>query len=383
MTDTALVHLRTAARLAVRGFGHVEPGAMVGCVITAPGGAVIGLGHHRGVGRPHAEAEALAGCRQRGHDPAGATVYVTLEPCAKPGRNPPCAAALIAAKVGAVVYAQRDPNPLKAGGAALLESAGIACQQYTGCVEAMRVGDPFIKRITTGLPWVIAKWAQTIDGRIATRTGASQWISSTRSRQRVHRLRAGVSAILTAIGTVLADDPLLTARGVPLRRRALRVVVDGALRTPPGCRLVATAREAPLLIATSAEALARRGQEAAALTAAGARLLTIPDEHGMLDLRALLGVLFQQADVASVLLECGPTLTGAMLRAGLVDEAHVYTGPLLLGDDVAPGPVAPGPTDSSGEGVPLLLSDARRLALVSVRRMGDDIRSVYRLGPHA
>ncbi len=361
-------YLDVAARLAVRGTGRVEPGAVVGAVIVKDG-RIIGMGHHRAIGRLHAEADALTDCRARNHDPAGATVYVTLEPCAKPGQNPPCAAALIDARVARVVCARRDPNPLKAGGADLLAKAGIDCDFNQTSRAACWVGEPFVKRITTGLPWVIAKWAQTIDGKIATRTGESQWISSDRSRLRVHRLRATVDAIITGIGTVTADDPLLTARGVPIRRVAKRIVVDGAMRTPLGSKLVRTAKDFPLIIACTADSIRQRTEHGNALRDAGATLLPVPDTRGLLDLHALLKSL-TGLGVSTAMLECGPTLMGAMLQADLIDEMQVYIGPLLMADDEAPGPTNDGLTER--------LSDARRFNLATVRQMGPDVRLNYR-----
>jgi diaminohydroxyphosphoribosylaminopyrimidine deaminase/5-amino-6-(5-phosphoribosylamino)uracil reductase len=357
-----------AARLAHRGAGRVEPGALVGCVI-ARGGTILGMGHHRRVGGLHAEAEALRNCAARGHTPAGATVYVTLEPCAKPGRNPPCAPALIAAQVGMVRYARTDPNPLKAGGAAALLAAGIPAFLDTCSPAAVGAGAPFAKRIVTGLPWVVVKWGQTIDGRAATRTRQSQWITGKRSRVGVHQLRARVDAVVTGVGTVLADDPLLTPRGVPLRsfhggRTPLRVVLDTQLRTPLSAAVVRTARAFPTLIVGG-------GPSAPALAAAGA--MVAPARP----LRDLLAMLSREHAVSTVLVEAGPTLVGAFLDADLVDELHVYTGPLLLADaDALPA--------AWGRAAPRL-SDARRFALASLRRRDDDVRAVYRRveGPSA
>ena len=197
--------LDLAARLAMRAAGDVEPNPMVGCVIVRPGegdlaSRIIGRGHHRFFGEEHAEAEALADCCRRGQSPRGATMYVTLEPCNHQGKQPPCTDAIIAAGIGRVVCARRDPNPAAAGGEGKLRAAGIDCEVNDSSVLATRLADPFAKRVTTGLPWVIAKWAQTIDGWIATRTGESKWISGAPSRNKVHRIRARVDAIITAIG---------------------------------------------------------------------------------------------------------------------------------------------------------------------------------------
>lgn len=242
MSDDARF-LSLAGRLALRGQGDVEPNPLVGCVIVRRG-VILGMGHHRRFGQAHAEQEALDDCARRGHDAAGATVYCTLEPCACAGRQPACVDALISARVARVVYARSDPTPGKGGGAGRLRGAGITAELSDANPLATGVSAPFIRRATTGLPWVVAKWAQTIDGRVATRSGESQWISGERARARVHRLRARVDAILTGIGTVLGDDPLLTARGVHRRRRhAARVVADTDLDIPIQCQLVRTARD--------------------------------------------------------------------------------------------------------------------------------------------
>src|ERR1041384_1914007 len=188
--------LDLAGRLARGGAGCVEPNPMVGAVVVRDG-VVMGMGHHRRYGGPHAEREALADCRSRGDDPRGATVYVTLEPCCHFGKTPPCTDALIEAGVARVVAARRDPNPASGGGAAVLERAGIGVEFCGNSPSALAVSDPFVKRVTTGLPWVIAKWAQFEDGRMVTRPGEPRWISHEWARRRVHRLRGRVDAIVT------------------------------------------------------------------------------------------------------------------------------------------------------------------------------------------
>jgi diaminohydroxyphosphoribosylaminopyrimidine deaminase / 5-amino-6-(5-phosphoribosylamino)uracil reductase len=366
-------HLDLAAKLALRGRGRVEPNPLVGCVLVRDG-RVIGLGHHRRFGGPHAERDALADCRRNGHDPAGCTVYVTLEPCNAHGRNPPCVQALIEAKVRDVVYACADPNPAKCGGAAALEAAGIPCRLSHASQAASGVAAAFIRRMTTGLPWVIAKWAQTIDGRIATRTGESKWISNEASRRRVHRLRARVDAMLTGIGTVIADDPMLTARGVRVRRVATRVVLDSDLDIAPESLLVRTAREIPTLVACDRH-LAASGFTGGArerLEQAGVRVIGVDSNstNTGLDLHQLLRTLCAEHGISTVMVEAGPGLLGSLVESDLIDEAVVYVAPMLLGDEMAKS-VAAGRLAES-------LSQARRFELLRAARVGDDVELTYR-----
>ncbi|QOJ01581.1 MAG: bifunctional diaminohydroxyphosphoribosylaminopyrimidine deaminase/5-amino-6-(5-phosphoribosylamino)uracil reductase RibD [Phycisphaeraceae bacterium] len=363
--------LDRAARLALRGAGLVEPNPMVGAVIVR-GGEVIGAGHHRFFGGPHAEAEALDDCRRRGHDPAGATMYVTLEPCDHHGKQPPCTGSIIASGISRVVFARRDPNPAASGGAARLFNAGLAVELCGESPLARGVGAPFTRRITAGLPWVIAKWAQTIDGRVATRTGESKWVSGERSRARVHRLRARVDAVITGIGTVLADDPMLTARGVRrVRRPAARVICDSDLDLPLDAAVVRTAREVPTIVAcvrelASADLTASKRR---ALSAAGVEVIGVPEAGRGVDLRAVLGALAGRG-ASVVMVEAGPGLVGSFLDSDLIDEAVVYLAPLMLGDEmarsVAAGRVAP------------TLASARAMSLWRVKPLGGDVELTYR-----
>lgn len=364
--------LDLAARHALRAQGDVEPGAIVGCVIEM-NGQVVAIGHHRRHGGPHAEREALDSCARRGIDPRGATMYVTLEPCNAHGKNPPCSEAVINAGIAKVVYACDDPNPLKAGGAARLREAGIDVELCNESSLACDVSEPFRHRLLNRRPWVIAKWAQTIDGRIATRTGESKWISSPRSRARVHRLRARVDAIITGIGTVLADDPALNARDVPRARRiARRVVCDTDLDIPLDCQLVRTARDIPTTIACAAELVGSEimRDKQAKLEAAGIELLAVPAGQRGVDLEALMRLLMERHICATVLVEAGPGLLGSLFDADLVDEAVVYIAPMLLGDEMARS-VAVGRVAQS-------LSAARRLRLCRSKPIGDDIELTYR-----
>lgn len=365
--------LDLAARLAWRGVGLVEPNPLVGCVIVAGEGAgrsIIGRGHHARFGGPHAEAAAIADARARGHAARlpGSTMYVTLEPCAHTGKQPPCVDAVLRERIGTVVVACADPNPVAAGGAAKLMAAGVNVRFCNASAAAARLTRPFFKRVSTDLPWTIAKWAQTIDGRTATRTGESQWISNPRSRRWVHRLRGRVDAIMTGIGTARADDPLLTARGVPVRRLAARVVIDPDMDLPPAGRLASTAGGPPVIAVTCAEARARAGGKPAAPPGVIERRM--PLRQGLIDLRATLAMLRREFDVHTLLVEGGAGLLGRLLADDLIDEAHVYVGPMLLGDEQAKGAAAGRPAPR--------LADARAFELVRVKRIDHDAMLIYR-----
>ncbi len=362
---TDLMYLRHAARLALRGHGGAEPNPLVGCVVVSVGGEIVGWGCHRQCGGPHAERMAL---RDAGAKARGATVYLTLEPCNHTGRTRPCTELLINAKVARVVIARRDPNPVAAGGAQRLESAGIEVDLLE-CAEAIAVSDPFAHRVATGLPWVVAKWAQTLDGRVATRAGESQWISGDVSRRLVHRERGRVDLVLTGIGTVRSDDPLLTARGVRRRRIARRVVVDPKLEIPLTAQLVKGVREAPTHIACSQSKLESR--KAVALQAKGVDLIGIETNRKGLSLEALLRELVRRHDVTHVLVEAGPGLMGRLFKEKLVNEAWVFVAPKLLGDKEALAAV---------EGFAVeKLEKATALTLRSVHQRGGDLVLRYRV----
>lgn len=366
-----------AARAALRAHGLVEPNPMVGCVL-ARDGHVLAIGHHQQFGLLHAERQALASCRSRGIDPRGATAYVTLEPCNGHGKQPPCTQALIDAGIARVVYAISDPNPSKSGGADLLGSRGIVVDHLAGHALAERLSAPFIKNTMRKLPWVTAKWAQTLDGRIATRTGQSQWISSKHSRRRVHRLRSRVDAILTGIGTVLADDPLLTARADcgarRVRRPAARIILDSKLMTPLDSKLIATAGQIPTVIITTAPASAAQTApwtaRRDALARAGARLVDVhATPAGEVDLSDALSALFAQG-ISTLLVEAGPRILGSLIDARLIDEAIIHLAPMVMGDEEA-RPVA------SGRVAPLL-SDSSRWQLLRAKPVGPDLELIYK-----
>ena len=377
MTDAAtqsadLEMLDRAARAGMRGLGMVEPNPPVGCVIgrRRPEGSVeiFAVGHHRRVGGPHAEIDALGACRLSGRDPAGATVWVTLEPCAHLGRTPSCAEALIEAGVAEVVYAAPDPHPQAAGGAGRLRAAGVRARECQVSASALALCEPFIHRMRTGRPWVIAKWAQTLDGRVAARTGESQWISGRRARLDVHRLRARVDAVITGAGTVRADDPMLTARSVRrVRRRALRIIVDPDLTTPFTSRLMRTIEEAPVMLwcRTAAHAL-----RAAEHEHRGAVVLALPEHEGRLDLRAGLETICTERGVSTALVEAGPGLTGDLADRDLIDEVRAYIAPRALADGAA-FPIMRGRRARA-------LGEAAAFRLMVLRRLGPDALLVWR-----
>lgn len=384
MDDQSLM-LR-ALRLARRGEGAVEPNPLVGCVL-ARGGRILGEGYHRRFGGPHAEVEALVDARRRGHDPAGCDAFVTLEPCCHHGKTPPCTDALIAARVGRVVAAMEDPHPAVAGGGiAALRAAGVAVEVGLCEAQARRLNEAWLKRVTTGLPWVIAKWAQSLDGRIAAASGDSRWVSNELSREFVHVLRGRVDAVLVGVGTVMADDPRLTARprvAGRVRRVARRVVIDPRLRLPPDAALLREAETAPVLVATAADLVASPAAKLAELEARGIEVLPLPTldaapSHqvpGRLDLRPLLRHLVSKHAATNVLAEGGATLLGSLLAQGLVDQALVFVAPALIGDAAAV-PAVRGLACS-------MVSEAQALRLMRVRRFGEDVLLDYRVGNRA
>lgn len=366
--------LDLAARLALRGAGDVEPNPMVGAVLVRDE-RVIGMGHHRRYGGPHAEREAVEDCRRRGECPRGATLYVTLEPCRKQGKQPPCTELIVREGIARVVCARADPHPKGSGGSEDLRRAGVVFEFTDASPLAQRVSDPFVRRVSTGLPWVIAKWAQTIDGRTATRTGESRWISNDLSRRRVHRLRARMDAIITGLGTVLADDPMLTARDVArVRRVARRVVIDTELDIPLDCTLVRTARDYPLIVACDRSLLQApiTREKVERLRDAGATLMGAPcvEHRARLDLVAVLRALVEDHGVTSALLEAGPGLLGSFFREDLVDEAVVYIAPIIMGDEQAQA-VASGSVIEN-------LRQSMRFDLWHARTLRSDVELTYR-----
>jgi diaminohydroxyphosphoribosylaminopyrimidine deaminase / 5-amino-6-(5-phosphoribosylamino)uracil reductase len=361
--------LDLAARLGARAAGFVEPNPMVGAVIVRDG-AILGMAHHQRYGGLHAEREALADCRRRAHDPRGATIYVTLEPCRHVGKQPPCTDALVEAGIARVVFARPDPNPASGGGAAVLAGAGISCELSDASPAATRLSDPFVKRTTTGLPWLIAKWAQTIDGKIATRAGSSQWVTGPLMRRRVHRLRARVDAIMVGAGTLRTDDPMLTGRDVRIRRVARRIVLTRGWNLPLERRLIRTARQVPTTFAGPRTAADLFESVRPALESAGVECLALSTSNGGPDPRRLLTELATKYGITTILVEGGSSLLGSLFEEHLVDEAIVHIAPMILGDHEALS-AATGPIRHA-------LADARRLTLCRVKRLGDELELVYR-----
>lgn len=324
--DTAF--MRRALQLAARGRGRVEPNPMVGCVIVHRG-RIIAEGYHHRFGGPHAEIEALRHCR---HSPQGATAYVSLEPCCYHGKTPPCTAALVAAGVKRVVAAVRDPNPRVAGrGVRILRAAGIDVELGVLGSEAAALNAPFTKLVRQGRPWVILKWAQSVDGKIATRTGDSKWITDHTMRAHAHRVRGRVDAVLVGVGTARTDDPLLTCRVGRPRRVATRVVLDSQLRISPQAKLVQTARHVPTWIFCRHSA---RG--AARLEAAGCRVHRVAADARGVSLTAVLNLLGRH-QMTNLLVEGGGTILGSFFDQQLGDELHMYVAPRLIGGKKATG----------------------------------------------
>ncbi len=320
-------YMRQALELAGKGLGHTSPNPMVGAVVVR-NGAVVGKGRHERVGGPHAEINAL---RDAGEATAGAVLYVTLEPCNHFGRTPPCTRAILEARIRRVVIGMMDPNPrVEGGGARFLEENGVSVTRRVLEEECRLLNQAFIKHVTTGLPYVTLKIAATLDGRIATRTGDSRWITNESSRAFVHRLRAALDGILVGIGTALADDPQLTARlpaSAPVRQ-PVRIVLDSTLRLSLTSRLVQTAGEIPLWVACGMDAPADGEKR---LRDMGAKVLRLPLKESRIDLRALLEVL-GNSSLNSVLVEGGSRVHGAFLDEGLADDFHFFFAPKILGD---------------------------------------------------
>lgn len=350
--------MQMALDLARRGLGRTSPNPMVGAVVVKDG-RVVGRGYHARAGTPHAEIHAL---KEAGDLAKGATLYVNLEPCCHYGRTGPCTEAILAAGVKRVVVAMEDPNPLVCGrGLERLRQAGVEVTLGVMEEEARRLNEVFIKYITTRRPFVILKVAMSLDGKIATRTGESHWITGPEARLAVHRLRDRYDAILVGINTVIKDDPSLTTR-LPGEegRDPVRVVVDSSARIPLHARVLTQKSLAPTIIAVTERApreKVRRLQEA------GAQVLVIPDEGSRVNLAALMDELGRR-EITSVLVEGGGEIHASFLKSRLADKVVWFIAPLIIGGQKAPGPVG-------GEGF-AWLSEAIRLKDVSFTRYGDD-----------
>ena len=356
-----MTYMRRALELAQRALGTTSPNPAVGAVVVRDG-QVVGEGLTQPAGQDHAEVMAL---RQAGNQAQGATLYVTLEPCCHQGRTPPCTQAIIEARVGEVHLSVVDPNALVDGkGQKELEEAGIRVVEGEESGASQRLNEAYFKFITTGLPFVVAKFAASLDGKIATRTGDTRWITGETARREAHRLRATADALLVGVGTVLADDPQLTARDdqdVPLPRQPLRIIVDSTGSTPVTARLFQEPGHVLLVGGRVPD------ERAKVLDAAGAEIVLLPAEGGGVDLTALLALLGQR-EVISVMVEGGGTLLGGFFDHGLVDKVVAFIAPLIIG-----GVTATPAVGGQGSGT---IAKALRLREVQTQTLGEDLMVV-------
>ncbi len=349
--------MKKALSLARRGVGKTAPNPAVGCVIVQCE-TVVGEGWHRKAGTPHAEVHAL---RQAGNRARGADVYVTLEPCSHYGKTPPCAEALVQARIARVFIGMVDPNPLVCGkGIETLRAAGIEVSAGILEKECFRLNEAFVKHVTTGLPFVILKSAMTLDGKTATATGDSKWVSSEKSRAYVHKLRAQVDGIMVGVGTVLADDPQLTCRMAGKGKDPVRIIVDSRLRTPRSARVLCRESGARTIFAT----VLRESGKLDEFRKLGAEVVQCRERDGRVDLDDLLRQL-GALGIQSILLEGGRELAGEALRRGLIDKFIFFYAPKLVGGDGGIGLFA-------GRGVESM-AEAQPLHDVTMVRFGEDL----------
>jgi diaminohydroxyphosphoribosylaminopyrimidine deaminase/5-amino-6-(5-phosphoribosylamino)uracil reductase len=353
-------HMGEALRLAEQGLYTTDPNPRVGAVVVKDG-KVIGRGFHKIAGEAHAEVRAL---QEAGPAAKGATLYVTLEPCAHEGKTPPCAHAVVKAGVTRVVAAMTDPNPLVSGkGFEILKAAGIVADEGIMAAQAKALNPGFISRMTRGRPWVRTKLAASIDGRTALANGESKWISCDASREDVHRWRARSSAVLTGIGTLLADDPTFTVRLPGEWRQPMKVIVDTNLSTPVSAKIFQ--RNPDLVyIATGVD----DPEEHEPLNAIGANIQVFPERCGFMDLKAILETM-AELECNEVLMEAGAGMNGALLEAGLVDELILYMCPSLLGDKARGMFSLPGISS---------MNERRELEIADARMFDKDLRLILR-----
>jgi diaminohydroxyphosphoribosylaminopyrimidine deaminase/5-amino-6-(5-phosphoribosylamino)uracil reductase len=357
MRDCDQQWMNRALELAERGRGYVEPNPLVGAVV-ARDGHVVGEGWHERYGEAHAEVNALAAA---GESTRGATLYVTLEPCCHHGKTPPCTDAVLRAGIGRVVAAMPDPFPQVSGkGAALLRAAGVTVELGLGKDQARRQNAPYLKLLATGRPYVHAKWAMSLDGKIATATGDSKWISGEASRRRVHELRGRMDAIVIGGGTVRADDPLLTVRP-PGPRTPARIVMSSPGVLSPACRLVQSVAEAPVCVVTTASP---ESPQARQLRAWGCEVIALAPGDRQASVLALLDELGRRR-MTNILVEGGSTLLGSFRDAGAIDAVHVFMAPRLIGGAAAL-------TAMGGHGVEKV-ADSLSLAEWQVEQIGSDV----------
>ena len=372
MTHEEYMHL--ACGLALRGMGRVSPNPLVGAVIVKDG-RIIGEGWHAKYGVLHAERNALKDCRERGGDPAGADMYVTLEPCCHHGKQPPCTDALIEAGIGRVFMGSGDPNPRVAGkGVQILRDHGIEVIEHVLEAECLALNDVFFHYIRTGLPYVVLKYAMTLDGKIACHTGASRWVTGEEARAHVHRTRNWLTGIMVGVNTVIADDPLLTCR-TEGGRNPVRIICDSRLRTPQDSQIVKTAREVPTILATCETDPARQKP----YLEAGCRIVTVPEtprgtagspvndniKRGSVDLNILMQKLGSEEKIDSILLEGGASLAWSALESGIVNRVQAYIAPKVFG-----GADAKTPVGGTGFDTPDLALKLKNLRLT---RLGEDL----------
>ena len=353
MNDTEYMGL--AIKLAKQGCGWVNPNPMVGAVIVKDG-RIIGQGYHKKYGELHAERNALSNCHTSA---VGATLYVTLEPCCHHGKTPPCTEAIIESGISRVVVGSSDPNPLVAGkGIAILRSHGIEVIEHVAKDECDKLNESFFYYIQNRMPYVVMKYAMTMDGKIATYTGKSQWITGEKARQRVHEDRHRYSAIMVGVGTVLADDPMLTCR-LENGRNPLRIVCDTGLRTPLQAKIITTTNIAPTLIVTAVTDPNRHQL----YLAAGCEVMVVPQKLNKVDLNSLMQRLGEK-QIDSLLLEGGGTLNWSALQSGIVNKVQAYIAPKLFGGSRKT------PVEGLGVDSPM---DAFLLSAPVITQLGDDI----------
>ena len=355
------MYMERALALAARGRGTPTPNPMVGAVIVKDG-RIIGEGYHIRAGEGHAEVNAF---KNAAEDVTGATMYVTLEPCSHYGKTPPCADKIVEKKIGRVVVGALDPNPLVAGrGIEKIRNAGIPVVTGVLAEESIALNEVFMKYIVTKRPFVVLKAAMSLDGKIATADGESQWISCEASREEVHRLRHELTGIMAGIGTVLADDPMLNCR-IPGGKQPVRIIVDSHLSIPENSKLAGSAREFPLVVASVEKADASKK---ARLEVMGAKVIEIPaNQDGHVDLNALMERLGEMK-IDSILLEGGGRLAEGALKAGIVDKVQFYIAPVLIGGEGAKTPV-------EGRGIETL-SQAWHISDWKAETIGDDLKII-------
>jgi diaminohydroxyphosphoribosylaminopyrimidine deaminase/5-amino-6-(5-phosphoribosylamino)uracil reductase len=355
-------HLARAIEIAEQGRGQVSPNPMVGAVISRDDGELVAEGYHHVLGGPHAEVEAITAAA--GRDLRGTTMYVSLEPCCHHGRTPPCTEAIRAAGISRVVVASDDPSPHASGrGLGILRDEGVEVVLAEGelASRARLLNQPFRKHARTGRPWVLFKSAMTLDGKVATRSGDSKWISCEESRYLAHHWRAECDAVVVGIGTALADDPLLTARVEGVTRQPRRIVFDSLARLPLDAKLVRDARRVPLTVVVS-RAAPRTATDA--LETHGVEVIVASAENEPSRVRSALDQLGAGL-VSSILLEGGPHLAGAFLDAGEIDEIRLFLAPMILGGKTARDPL-------EGEGVELI-ADAPKALTLEYDQVGEDL----------